>query len=80
MRGSLTRGPVKRQFGTRLTHSTSTDLNTLLVGVPVEVICCVRAKLRFDGRTVDQRRYRCDAAVAEVIEDVLREAESFAVQ
>jgi hypothetical protein len=34
--------------------------------------------LRFDGRTVDQGRYRCDATVAEVIEDVLREAESFA--
>ncbi len=42
--------------------------------------CCVRPELRFNGRTVDQGRYRCDAAVAEVIEDVLREAESFAVR
>jgi hypothetical protein len=42
--------------------------------------CCVRAELRFDGCTVDQGRHRCDAAVAEVIEDVLREAESFAVR
>ena len=42
--------------------------------------CCVRAELRFNGRTVDQGRYRCDAAVAEVLEDVLREAESFAVR
>jgi hypothetical protein len=42
--------------------------------------CCVRAELRFDGCTVDQGRYRCDPALTEVIEDVLREAESFAVR
>jgi hypothetical protein len=38
------------------------------------------AKLCCDGRTVDQGQYRCDPPVAEAIEDVLREAESFAVR
>jgi Phage integrase, N-terminal SAM-like domain len=40
----------------------------------------VGTQLRFDGRPVDQRPYRCDAAVTEAIEHVLGKAEPFAVR
>src|SRR5512133_3427354 len=61
---------------------------SITVGVAIECLeryrsrslGCVRVKLRFDGRTVDQRPDRCDAAVAEVIEDMLREAKPFAAR
>jgi hypothetical protein len=56
------------------------DLNNICRWHARRVHLVTLAKLRFDGRTVDQRPYRGDAAVAEVVEDVLREAEPLAVR